>query len=179
MPESGFRKASDLILREIAVTLARVDEHQVRALEKAIASDGAVFVAGEGRSGLVARCFAMRLMHLGVTAHVVGETVTPAFRPGDLLVAVSGSGETPVTCSLASSAASRGGRVVAVTAGAQSSLAQAAHAVLSIPASESAQFGGTLFEQSALIALDAVAWQLQRRLRQTAEQMQARHTTLE
>lgn len=56
-----------------------------------------VVVAGEGRSGFMAKAFAMRLMHLGVPVHVVGETTTPALGSADLLVAVSGSGTTAST----------------------------------------------------------------------------------
>ena len=51
-----------------------------------IRKDRRIFVAGEGRSGFSAKGFAMRLMHLGYTVYVVGETITPALREGDLLV---------------------------------------------------------------------------------------------
>ncbi len=53
-----------------------------------------IYLAGAGRSGLVARAFAQRLMHLGFESYVIGETITPAFGPEDVLVAFSGSGET-------------------------------------------------------------------------------------
>ena len=51
-----------------------------------------IYVIGAGRSGLVAKAFAMRLMHLGFHAYVVGETITPALKTGDLMVIFSGSG---------------------------------------------------------------------------------------
>ncbi len=35
------------------------------------------FWSGQGRSGLVARMAAMRLMHVGFDAHAVGEATTP------------------------------------------------------------------------------------------------------
>ena len=54
-----------------------------------------VFVAGSGRSGLAMRSFAMRLIHLGLSAHVVGETTTPRITDRDLLLIGSGSGSTP------------------------------------------------------------------------------------
>ena len=53
-----------------------------------------VYVAGAGRSGIIARAFALRLLHLGYDVYVVGETITPALKPGDMLVVFSGSGET-------------------------------------------------------------------------------------
>jgi 6-phospho-3-hexuloisomerase len=41
---------------------------------------GRILVMGAGRSGLVGRAFAMRLLHLGYNAYVLGETIVPAIR---------------------------------------------------------------------------------------------------
>jgi 6-phospho-3-hexuloisomerase len=184
--KSGLSCTFAAILSEIGGTLAQVSAQQVEALGEAMAQAGAVFTTGEGRSGLVGRCFAMRLMHLGLKAHVVGEAMAPAVRASDLLVAISGSGETAVTCLLASQAKKQGARVAALTAAADSPLAATADVVILVPAptkeqaaAASIQHGGSLFEQSALILLDAIALQLQRRLHQTDEQMRARHANLE
>ena len=186
MEEGRFHKALELILTELTGVFVRVEEKKIAALEEAIASAGAVFVTGEGRSGLVARCFAMRLMHLGLRAYVVGGTVTPAARPGDLLLAVSGSGKTATTCSVARSAARAGARVAAITAGPRSPLANVAALVVVIPAAAAArgrslsrQHGRSLFEQSALLLLDALVLELQRRLGRTDADMAARHSNLE
>jgi 6-phospho-3-hexuloisomerase len=174
-----------LILTEMASVLDQIQQAQVQALEEALLQARAIFITGEGRSGLVGRCFAMRLMHLGLTCHVVGEATTPALTSADLLIAISGSGETPVTCLLASSAARQGARVAAIVGTAGSTLAGAASFTLLVPAAAdgmgvaSRQFGGTLFEQCVLVVLDAVALNLQHRLGQTDGQMRARHTTLE
>lgn len=40
---------------------------------------------------------AMRLMHIGLDAHAVGEATAPSIAEGDALLVISGSGETPVT----------------------------------------------------------------------------------
>ena len=48
-----------------------------------------IYVMGAGRSGLVAKGFAMRLMHLGFQSYVVGETITPALQKGDVIVIFS------------------------------------------------------------------------------------------
>ena len=93
-----------------------------------------VVVAGEGRSGFMAKAFAMRLMHLGVPVHVVGETTTPALGSADLLVAVSGSGTTASTVRAAQQANAVGGRVIAVTTDPDSPLATAAATVVHVPA---------------------------------------------
>ncbi len=36
----------------------------------------------------------MRMMHMGIDAYVIGETVTPNFEKDDILIIESGSGET-------------------------------------------------------------------------------------
>lgn len=165
------------------------------ALEEAILSARAVFVVGAGRSGLVGCCFAMRLAHLGLRGHVVGETVTPRVEPGDVVVALSGSGETPTTCAVEEAAAQAGAKVIAITGAADSPLARAAHAKVVIPTStlvrrssgeggkadgvSSAQYGGSLFEQALLVMLDTIALRLQSRLAQTSAEMDARHANLE
>lgn len=181
-----FDESLRAILDELTRTLGDVSERQAGGLHRLLSESKAVFVTGEGRSGLVARCFAMRLMHLGLSAHVVGGTTTPAFGKGDLLVAVSGSGETDLTCTVARLAKEAGGRVAVVTAADASPLASAADIVLVIPAAHgsggersSVQYGRSLFEQAALLALDAVAFQLQRELDQAAEHMDTRHANLE
>jgi len=76
-------------------------------------------------------------------------------------------------------ASAAGGRVAAVTGNRRSQLAAGADLALVIEARESAQYGRSLFEQSALIVLDAIAMLLQREAGRTAAEMDARHTNLE
>ena len=78
----------------IRKTTAGLDKAQTSAFFQRMLAAQRVYVAGAGRSGLIARAFAMRLLHLGFDVYVVGETVTPALQPGDTLVVFSGSGET-------------------------------------------------------------------------------------
>ncbi|MCJ7751179.1 MAG: SIS domain-containing protein [Armatimonadetes bacterium] len=178
-----FGTAYRLILGELEGALGQVSEAQVHALRRLVSEARAVFVTGEGRSGLVGRCFAMRLLHLGLRAHVVGGTTTPAFGEGDVLVAVSGSGETDLTRAVARLAAEAGGKVVVVTSAGGSPLAALANVTLLIGAGAesgtSAQYGRSLFEQSALIVLDAVAMQLERETGRGRDEMDARHANLE
>ena len=90
-----------VICDEIATAVESVTAaDRTRAIE-AIRGADRIFVFGEGRSGLALRMAAMRLVHLGLNVHVVGDATTPAIVPGDILIVGSGSGETPVTLSLA------------------------------------------------------------------------------
>lgn len=84
----------EVILNEIQTVFSKIDGEQVEKLADMLASPKIIFVLGEGRSGLMAKSFAMRLMHLGFHVFVVGETITPSIQPGDLLIAVSGFGTT-------------------------------------------------------------------------------------
>jgi 6-phospho-3-hexuloisomerase len=137
------------------------------------------FCLGQGRSGLVAQMAAMRLMHLGFNAHAVGEATAPSIREDDGLLVISGSGETPVTLHLAQLAVEFRARLLAVTTRADSTLAGLAHAVIEVPTAGTRQFGGSLFEQSSLLLLDAVILDVTARDPQACAVMQARHTNLQ
>jgi 6-phospho-3-hexuloisomerase len=137
-------------------------------LEKALAcfdKERRVFVDGEGRSGLMAKGFAMRLMHLGYRVFAVGETITPSVSGGDLFVAVSGSGTSANVVSDAAKAKKAGATVLAVTSKSDSTLALGADEVLLVPGTVRGDSGGnrssiqllsSLFDQSLHIALDAL-----------------------
>ena len=87
--------AVEEIVQGIQSSLKLLEEKQVEKLLKVIVDSNKILIVGQGRSGLVGRAFAMRLMHLGLSVYVVGETITPSIEMGDLLFAISGSGRTP------------------------------------------------------------------------------------
>jgi 6-phospho-3-hexuloisomerase len=146
-----------------------------------------VFTVGNGRSGFVIRMAAMRLMHAGLAAHVVGETTTPAAGSDDVLIAVSGSGSTNGIVYAARQAVGSGATVVAVTANAGSELAGIAEVVLHVPAPEktdhgaargSRQYAGSLFEQVALFAFEGVFHALWQQSGTDPAEMYRRHANL-
>lgn len=146
---------------EITKVLAHIDPRDFEALvEECRDTERRWFFAGQGRSGLVAAMVAMRFMHLGRTAHVHGEATAPSIREGDGILLISGSGETPITLHVAEIARREGARVVVVTQNPHSAIAEHAHTTLTLAARHSFQFGGSLFEQSALIVLDALVYVL-------------------
>jgi 6-phospho-3-hexuloisomerase len=137
------------------------------------------FCSGQGRSGLVAQMVAMRLMHAGFDAHAVGGVTTPAIGQGDGLGVFSGSGETPITLHIARLAQGFGAHILAVTTRADSTLAGLAEAVIEVPTAGTRQFGGSLFEQSALLLLDALVLDLTAGDPEMHAAMQARHANLQ
>jgi len=178
-----------LILNEIGSALAQVPEESSTRLIGLILQAKRVFVAGAGRSGLMMKAFAMRLMHLGLTVHVVGETTTPGIGSADLLLIGSCSGETDSLLACARKAKKKGSALVLVTGYASSSIGVLADVIANIPASTpkvasagsplSKQPMGTCFEQSLLVYLDALILQLMEKAGQDAENMFARHANLE
>lgn len=152
--------------KQLANCLSRVDQNSVDALENAIIEAKSIFVVGAGRSLLELRCFAMRLMHLGFTAYVVGDTITPAFTNDDLLIAGSGSGTTAGVVRVAEEAKRLGGKVAAITIKTESELGKIADVVVAIPAYTDKENyrnmekpilpGGGEFESSILLLGDAM-----------------------
>ncbi|PTT68751.1 6-phospho-3-hexuloisomerase [Arthrobacter sp. HMWF013] len=176
-----------LVTDEIADTAAKIDGQQVADLARHLSHPGRVFVAGAGRSGLVLRMAAMRLMHLGLDVHVAGDTTTPAIRSGDLLLVASGSGTTSGVVKAAETAATAGARIAAFTANPGSPLAGLADAVVIIPAAQktdhgssvSRQYAGSLFEQVLFLATEAVFQSLWDNTEVPAEELWLRHANLE
>lgn len=165
---------------EITELLTRVDPSQFDQLITEFSDqERRWFLSGQGRSGLAAEMGAMRLMHLGRVVHYVGEATAPSVRAGDGLLLVSGSGETAVTLKFASVAKAEGARLVVLTTRPASTLAQMADALLVVPVAATAQFGGSLFEQSCIVLLDALVMALARRLPNAHGVMLRRHTNLQ
>ncbi len=176
-----------LLHEELAGAGERLQDEQLAALVTEIQQAQRVFVTGGGRSGLALRMHAMRLMHLGLTVHVVGETTTPAIGDGDLLLVASGSGTTAGAVAAAGTAGDVGARVAALTTDGSSALAALAHCVVVIPAATktdhrgtvSHQYSGSLFEQALLLVLDAVFHTLWKADGAPAEDLWPRHANLE
>jgi 6-phospho-3-hexuloisomerase len=186
-PES-FSQARETVLAELSRSFAEVEADNAQRLVELIAAAPRVFVYGRGRTGLATWAFASRLAQLGVETHVVGEMTAPAISNGDLLVAASGTGTTRTTLLAANEARRAGAKVVALTAHPESPLGQAADVVVAVNGATrrrggneepSAQYGGSLFEQTLLLTLDAVAMVLKRRLARTDQDMERRHANLE
>lgn len=93
--------AIEEIVDNVITVSDELDQNSVKEMLNLLRSCENVFLLGLGRSGLVAKAFAMRLMHLGIGVYVVGETITPAIGDKDCLLAISGSGETSYIISTA------------------------------------------------------------------------------
>jgi len=191
------QRAMKDIAEEVQGVSKDLSAEQVDGFVQALLKSKRVFVIGAGRSGLVARAFAMRLMHLGLDTFVIGETTTPALHAEDVLVAVSGSGETSFVVSAANIAKKIGAKLATVTSYPKSALARMSDFVVTLPGRTKTETTsdfmhrelkgeyapvaplGTLFEIAALIFLDAVITGLMTALGKKEEDLRARHATIE
>ena len=181
---------TEAVIGEIGATLSGISDEHAAALVDEIEEAEQIIIAGAGRSGLIARAFCMRLMHLGLRAYVAGETVTPALGQRDLLFVASGSGATESLVVMAEKAKKRiGARLALVAIDGSSPIARLADAVLLIPAPSpkvqrqlehaSIQPMGSLFEQSLLLVLDALILLFMERKGIVPSAMFGRHANLE
>jgi 6-phospho-3-hexuloisomerase len=172
-------------------------ENMINLLITARKENKRVFVIGAGRSGLIARAFAMRLLHLGFNVYVIGETILPRASPGDILIAISGSGRTKLVVAAAEAAKGALMKVVAITTYPDSPLGRMADIVVRIPGRTKMAIEedyisrqilgiheplaplGTLFEDTTLIFLDGIIVELMNRLGVTEEELMNRHANIE
>lgn len=160
----GLLESTRLVIGEVDLACRGVDTDAWSRAGDLLLRAPAVFTIGAGRSGLALQMGAMRLMHLGLAVHVVGETTAPAIGDGDVLVAASGSGTTGRVVRAAQKARECGASVVALTTARDSPLAEGATEVLEITAADkqdfdgtvSGQYAGSLFEQCVLMLTDSL-----------------------
>lgn len=190
-------KAMNIITEHAKKVSDKLGSDNVNKLVKTILDSERVFVAGAGRSGLIARAFAMRLMHLNFKVHVIGETITPRLKEGDLFLGVSGSGETTRVVSAAEAAKEIGAKLVVITSYPDSSLGKLADLAVKVPgrvetAEEKSYTGrqitgeyesltplGTLFEITTLTFLDGVIASLMKELGKKEEDLSKQHASVE
>jgi len=163
------------------------------------AKDKKIFTVGMGRSGFVARSFALRLMNLGFDIYVLGETITPAAEKGDLLIAISGTGNTKMVLTASSAAKDIGATVIAITSFPGSSLGKLADLVVTVKGRTKAGMPrepdymarqiigerepltplGSIFENNSMVFLDSLIVELMHRLGRTEADLKRRHATIE
>ncbi|MGZ7116391.1 MAG: 6-phospho-3-hexuloisomerase [Methanobacterium sp.] len=192
-----INEAIDEIIDNVKDVSREVDGERINNMLDMLISANNVFIIGLGRSGLVARAFAMRLMHLGISVYVVGETITPAINSNDCLLAISGSGETSFIISTAKISRKRNAKIIAVTSYEDSTLGKLSDLIIHVKGRTKIDAEkdyikrqingkhqplaplGTLFEVSTLIFLEGVIAELMNKMGKTEEDLKKRHTVLE
>ncbi|MEM2004755.1 MAG: 6-phospho-3-hexuloisomerase [Zestosphaera sp.] len=196
-----FREAFTSISKFLTYSLSELSLEDIEKFINKLVSiyydSKKILVLGAGRSGLVGRAFAMRLSHLGFNVYVFGETINPPINPGDVLMAISGSGRTRLVVTAAEVAKTLGAIVISVTTYPDSPLGRMSDVVIRVPGRtkisgeddynirqlkgiyEPLAPLGTLFEVTTLVMLDAVTAELMARLGKTEEDLKLRHANIE
>ncbi|MDU5335721.1 6-phospho-3-hexuloisomerase [Enterococcus sp.] len=173
------------IIDEVMKIGNEISDQQVDDFLTSIQSAKHIFLEGAGRSGLMIRGFANRLLHLGYSVSIVGEISSPHTKPGDLFIIGSGSGETTSLVHQAEIAKTNGVLIGLVTTNADSTLGKLADSIIVIPAqskqSDAAtlQPMGSLFEQTSLFLYDSLVLHLMEKTGETNQTMKPRHADLE
>lgn len=177
------------VCEELKTNAAQIREEEISAAVQLILDSKRLFLAGTGRSGFVARAFSNRLMHLGKTVYFVGEPTTPSIQKDDLLIIISGSGETGSLRVMAQKAISQKARILTMTIHPKATIGQLASVSIVIPGAtpkseledtcKTIQPMGNAFEQMAWLICDVIIKYLMTALNKTEEEMFRLHANLE
>jgi 6-phospho-3-hexuloisomerase len=173
--------SSRYLLKEIEKILASNHKENVEEVIQLITKSEKIFVYGVGRSGLVAKAFAIRLVQLGLTVYFVGDIATPIVDEKSLVLLISATGETMSAIQTANICRRVGAKVVVITAKATSKLAHAGNVIFPLGTEitdDSRRLAplGTLFEDAAMILLDGVIAELMEKMGEDDKQMRSRHS---
>ena len=174
---------------EIADNIKRmselIDEHDIKGITNLIHYCRMTFVYGAGRSGLVGRTFAHRLMHLGLKSCFIGDTITHRFTDQDILIIISGSGETVSSVALAQKVKEIGGKIVLITSNPNSTIGKLADIILNLKSKtkvekvKSLAPYTSLFDIAALAVFDSIARVIMDELKIDESFIDSRHATVE
>lgn len=174
---------------ELRTAAAGVDPAALTGWVAEMAAARRVVCFGVGREGLMMRALAMRLYHLGLDAHVVGDMSCPPVGVGDLLVVSAGPGDLSTVAALVGVARRDGARVACVTAQPDGPVPVASDLALVIPAQTMADDTGptvtsvlpmgSVFEGAQFLVFEMLILMLRERLGVSPQAMRARHTNLE
>ncbi|MCD6195233.1 MAG: 6-phospho-3-hexuloisomerase [Staphylothermus sp.] len=197
LARNAMIEIATFIMRSIEIISEEEKNKMIEALVDAYNRGARILVMGAGRSGLVGKAFAMRLLHLGFQVYVLGETIVPRIKEGDAVIAISGSGRTRLIVTAAEAAKHVGAKVIALTTYPDSPLGKLADIVVRVPgrtkiAKEEDYFArqilgiheplaplGTLFEDTSLVFLDSVVVELMNKLGKTEEDLRNAHANIE
>ena len=180
---SVFVAAARYIGERVTESVQAIDPAAIARAVDLLLKAPSIFVYGAGRSGIIGRAFAMRLVQAGLSAYVIGESVTPIVRKGDAVFILSNRGESYSSIQTANIVRREGADLIVLTARPTSKLAHAASLLLGIglpedPERPSLAPLGTLFESASLRLTDALVAELLKARGETEDSMRRRHAIM-
>lgn len=180
---------SERLLGELRPGLAPSVLAQIQPLAEILAGARRIACFGVGREGLMMKALTMRLFHLGLDAHVVGDMTTPSIAAGDILFVSAGPGDFATVAALCDVARRAGARVVCITAMPDGHVPAMADLIVHLPAQTMATDQssatssvlpmGSLYEALMFLFFELLVLDLRGRLDLAPDAMRARHTNLE
>ena len=186
-----FKKTLVEIANQININTDAIDFDKILELANLIfkikSKNNKVFVYGAGRSGFIGRCFAQRLMHLGINSCFISDAVTYRYTKNDLLILISGSGETASSIAIAKKANEIGGNIVLFTTNPNSSIGKISKLVIEVKGKskdaaitkETLAPYTSLFDISTLSVLDSIGSVLMNVLNVSENDIDKRHASIE
>jgi 6-phospho-3-hexuloisomerase len=183
-----IREMITVVLDENRSLMQSLNDKAAQDFIRKILDAGCIFFSAQGRAGFILRCFCMRLMHLGFTVYFCGETITPAITSDDLLIVLSGSGETPSTLESVKSAKKYHAKTYGILGNMESRIASIVDTSIHLPGTtklcrrgepQSLQMAGSLFEQSAFLFLEAIVLEIYQQRKKDVGSVSSRHTVIE
>lgn len=188
MSEHNLQAMSRRAFGELGAVFDAMAPDTAERMCEAILTARRIACYGVGREGLMMKALCMRLMHLGLDAHVVGDMTTPPVGKGDLLMVSAGPGQFSTVLALLGVARQAGARTLCVTAQPEGAAPGQADVVIHLPAQTMADDTGqsvsllpmgSLYEAVQLLFFDFISIILRDKTGQSPEKMRHRHTNLE
>ncbi|MCL4333207.1 MAG: SIS domain-containing protein [Candidatus Thermoplasmatota archaeon] len=157
--------------------LREIDEGIVGKVSNVLLESRNIFVYGVGRSGIVGRMFAMRLVQMGLQAYFVGETIAPVVTEKDSVVLLSGTGETQGALLVAQICRRVNAKIISITSSTDNSIYKASDLKIVIRTNKSSDLAplGTLFEASCHVFLDSLIAVLMKEKGEKESDLRKRH----
>lgn len=172
----------EMVLDEMRTVFAAMEPNAPSKLASEVQRARRTLIYGVGRNGLVLQALAMRLMHLGLDGHFVGQLSTPPIGPGDLLIAAMALGRLPTADAVVTKASETKARILIVTA--RPRLVANADVVINLPAQTMADPMksvlplGSPFELALSILCELAVVELMQKLGLSNADLAKRHTNL-
>lgn len=178
----------EIILNELQTVLSKIDQTECDQLIEAIFNANKIVGIGAGKVWMATKWFIMRLGHFWRQAWFIWDTTVPNTSDWDLILVVSGSGETQTIYDLLVIWKNNGAKIALVTGNPDSRMWKLADIIVKVTAPsktkavdgfKSIQPMTTLNEQSLQLLFDAIVLDIMEKTGETHESMRARHSNLE
>jgi 6-phospho-3-hexuloisomerase len=178
----------EIILKELSLSMARIDDTEFEYFIDQLMLPRRILVVGVGRVLISTKAWVKRMVHLNLDINYVGSETEMPVGDGDLLIAVSSSGESAIPVTIARIAKQKGAEVAYIGCSKDSTIAHMAdYRILMAGRTKfnregefaSVQPMSTLFEQQVYLLGDIISLEIMKKKGLNEEDIKNRHANLE